>query len=171
LDQLQDAAKKLETTGAAIANLLGDMTEEQARWRPASESWSALEVLNHLYDEEREDFRQRLDLTLHSPGQEFPPIDPEGWVITRSYNTRELRESLERFRREREHSITWLQSLRDPDLERAYSYARLQGLRAGDLLVSWVAHDLLHLRQLIELRWQYFGTTSGQFSFDYAGEW
>src|SRR5215469_17880443 len=112
LNQLQDAAKKLETTGTAIAQLLGDMTEEQTRFRPAPESWSALEVLNHLYDEEREDFRQRLDLTLHSPGQEFPPIDPEGWVTTRSYNTRELHESLERFRKEREHSIAWLQSVR-----------------------------------------------------------
>jgi hypothetical protein len=171
LDQLLDAAKKLETTGAAIANLLGDMTEEQASFRPAPESWSALEVLNHLCDEEREDFRQRLDITLHSPGQEFPPIDPQGWVTTRSYNTRDVHESLARFRNERELSIAWLQSVRDPDLDREYSHASLRGLRAGDLLVSWVAHDLLHLRQLIELRWQYLGTTSGQFSFDYAGEW
>ena len=171
MDQLQDAAKKLETTGAAIANLLSDMTDEQASFRPALGSWSALEVLNHLYDEEREDFRQRLDLTLHSPGQEFPPIDPEGWVTTRSYNTRELHESLERFRQEREQSITWLQSLRDPDLTLVCSHKGLQGLRAGDLLVSWVAHDLLHLRQLIELRWQYLGTTSSPFRLDYAGEW
>jgi DinB superfamily len=171
LDQLQDAAKKLETTGAAIANLLGDMTVGQARWRPAPESWSALEVLNHLYDEEREDFRQRLDITLHSPGQEFAPIDPKGWVTTRSYNTRELRESLERFCKEREYSISWLLSVQDPDLGQMCSHKSLQGLRAGDLLVSWVAHDLLHLRQLIELRWQYLGTTSSPFRFDYAGEW
>jgi hypothetical protein len=171
LNQLQDAAKKLGTTGAAIVNLLGDMTPEQARWRPALESWSALEVLNHLYDEEREDFRQRLDIALHSPGQEFPPIDPQGWVTTRSYNTRDLQISLEQFREEREHSITWLQSVQNPDLTRVSSHKSLQGLRAGDLLVSWVAHDLLHLRQLIELRWQYLGATSSPFRFDYAGEW
>jgi hypothetical protein len=171
LNQLQDAAKKLETTGAAIAHLLGDMTEEQARFRPAPESWSALEVLNHLYDEEREDFRQRLDITLHSPDQEYPPIDPQGWVTARAYNTRDLHESLDRFRKEREHSVSWLQSVQNPDLTRMYSHKGLQGLRAGDLLVSWVAHDLLHLRQLVELRWQYLGTTSSPFRFDYAGEW
>jgi hypothetical protein len=171
LNQLQDAANKLETTGAAIANLLGDMTQEQASFRPEQESWSALEVVNHLYDEECEDFRQRLDITLHSPDQEFPPIDPQAWVTTRSYNTRDLYESLERFRKERAHSIIWLQSLQDPDLSRVCSHKSLQGLRAGDLLVSWVAHDLLHLRQLIELRWQYLGTTTGPFKFDYSGEW
>jgi hypothetical protein len=171
MDHLYDAEKKLETTGTAITNLVGDMSEEQARWRPGPQSWSALEVLNHLYDEEREDFRQRLDLTLHSPEQELPPIDPKGWVIERSYNTRELHESLERFRREREQSIAWLQGLRDPEWGRVCNHKGLRGLRAGDLLVSWVAHDLLHLRQLIELRRQYLRTTNSQFRYDYAGEW
>ncbi len=39
--------------------------DEQARWKPSPESWSMLEVVNHLYDEEKDDFRFRLDSLLH----------------------------------------------------------------------------------------------------------
>ena len=135
------------------------------------EAWSALEVVNHLYDEEREDFRLRLDILLHHPGEMPPPIDPAGWVTARSYNTRDLHESAERFREARRSSIDWLLSIQAPDWNQAGSSSRLNELRAGDMLASWVAHDLLHLRQLIELRWQYLSGWSDPFHFDYAGEW
>jgi len=46
-----------------IRALIQDDSDEQASWRPDSDSWSVLEVINHLYDEEREDFRH-LGLTL-----------------------------------------------------------------------------------------------------------
>jgi hypothetical protein len=36
--------------------MLRGVTEAQARWKPAPEEWSILEVINYLCDEEREDF-------------------------------------------------------------------------------------------------------------------
>ena len=60
-----------------IANLTKSVPLEQARWRPSPADWSILEVINHLYDEEREDFRQRLDLLLFQPEADWPPIDPQ----------------------------------------------------------------------------------------------
>jgi hypothetical protein len=56
----------------AFATSVGD---EQARWKPDAESWSLLEVICHLYDEEREDFRMRVDLTLHLSEMSWSPID------------------------------------------------------------------------------------------------
>jgi len=44
--------------------LTKDINTELAIWKPAPDKWSILEVVNHLYDEEREDFRQRLELVL-----------------------------------------------------------------------------------------------------------
>ncbi len=66
-----------------IRMLVDGVDDEQARWKPDAESWSILEVVNHLYDEEREDFRVRLDSMLHRPGENAPPIDPQGWVTAR----------------------------------------------------------------------------------------
>ena len=44
-------------------------------------------------------------------------------------------------------------------------------LSAGDMLTSWAAHDLLHLRQLVELRFAYLARQARPYSLDYAGEW
>jgi hypothetical protein len=166
-----EAIQQLESTAAGILALVSDMGEEQARWKPAPGAWSALEVVNHLYDEEQEDFRPRLDILLHSPSEMPPPIDPAGWVTARSYNTRDLHKSMERFLEARRSSIDWLRTIQAPDWNQTGGSSRLNTLRAGDMLASWVAHDLLHLRQLIELRWQYLSGWSDPFQFEYAGEW
>ena len=42
---------------------------------------------------------------------------------------------------------------------------------AGDLLASWLAHDLLHVRQLARLHWQYLTAAAKPFQTDYAGPW
>ena len=70
------------------------VTQDEARYKADHETWSILEVVCHLYDEEREDFRQRLDFILHQPAEPFPPIDPQGWVTERGYNQRDFAEML-----------------------------------------------------------------------------
>ncbi len=71
---------ELAAGGQIIKTLVEGFTQAEAQARPDALAWSALEVVCHLYDEEREDFRQRIDYTLHKPGVEWPPIDPGGWV-------------------------------------------------------------------------------------------
>ena len=58
-----------------IRALVAGVTAEEARPRPAPESWSILEVVCHLGDVEREDFRQRLDIILNRPDEKFPPVN------------------------------------------------------------------------------------------------
>lgn len=164
---------QLETQAAALAALARAFSDAQTRVRPAPESWSALEVLCHLYDEEREDFRVRLDWTLHRPGEEVPPIDPQGWVTAHDYASRDPWATLDAFLEERGRSLAWLRGLHDPDLERSVNHPGLAqyGVRAGDILSSWVAHDLLHLRQLIELRYAALAAAAAPYNLRYAGEW
>lgn len=167
----ETASAQLAATGAAIAALARDIGAEQARWRPTPADWSITEVLAHLYDEEREDFRLRLDLTLHRPEEILPPIDPAGWVTQRDYNSRSLPEVAALFTAERDRSLAWLAALQDPDWERPCNHPQLGGLRAGDLLAAWVGHDLLHIRQLNELRWQHLAQAAQPYRPDYAGDW
>lgn len=49
--------------------LLKGVSLEQVRWKPSADKWSMLEVINHLYDEEREDFRLRLELVIADHGR------------------------------------------------------------------------------------------------------
>jgi hypothetical protein len=168
---IQWAQAQLSATAAAIVQLCRATAAEQARQKPAPWAWSMLEVVNHLLDEEREDFRQRLDLTLHHPTTGWPPIDPEGWVTARAYQQRDWAQSIANFAAERETSLAWLPTLVAPDWSLTRRHPSGIVLRAGDLLASWVAHDLLHLRQLVELRYHTAGLAARPFDVRYAGEW
>jgi hypothetical protein len=161
---------QMADNAARIRALAQNVSEQQARWKPDPKSWSILEVVNHLWDEEREDFRVRIDYTLHRPGEPWPPIDPAGWVQARRYNERNPRDSLTGFLSERAQSRTWLRGLAQPAWDAVYE-APWGPIRAGDLLAAWVAHDLLHTRQLVELHWAHTTAGLAPYRVDYAGEW
>ena len=153
-----------------IRALLLGVTQDEARVRPDPESWSILEVACHLYDEEREDFRPRLDGILHRPADKWAPIDPGSWIVGRGYNQRDLGETLAGFLAERERSLAWLKSLSAPDWEAEYSDQH-GTMKAGELLAAWVAHDNLHTRQLVELRRARLVALAEPYDVGYAGEW
>ena len=155
----------------AIRGLAQGLSEVQARWKPEPEEWSILEVVNHLYDEEREDFRQRLDLLLHHPGESWLGIDPPAWAVERKYNERELEHSLQNFLKEREKSLDWLKNLVAPNWEATYEHPAVGLLSARDMLSAWLAHDFLHLRQLTELHWAYHAQAVAPARIEYAGDW
>lgn len=164
--------QRLRENADVFAALVRGVDDAQARWRPAPDRWSILEVVCHLADEESRDFRTRLDLTLHRPGEPWPPIDPEGWVEEERYAERDLAEEIKRFRSGRTHSVEWLRGLDDPDWTLTYEHPTAGTLPASDLLASWLAHDLIHVRQVSRLHRQYLeaalmpGCRVG-----YAGRW
>ena len=162
--------QRLTDQGEAIAALVRGVDDATARWKPAPAAWSILEVINHLADEECDDFRRRVDLTLHDPSADWPPIDPVGWVTSRGYAQRELAASLARFQAERAHSLAWLATLTAPNWEQAHVHPVLGTLRAGEIMASWLAHDLLHLRQLVELHYLAHQSQS-PYPVAYAGDW
>ena len=161
---------QLTRNAETIRHMVAGIADEQARWKPTPKDWSILEVINHLYDEEREDFRTRVDYTLHRPGEDPPRIDPEDWVTARGYNQRDLAESVQNFLQERQQSVAWLQGLTDPDWERSYKRPQFE-IKAGDLFASWLAHDFLHLRQLVELHYAWVKRSSEPYAVAYAGDW
>lgn len=153
-----------------IESLVAHVSPDEARARPAPGAWSILEVVAHLLDEEREDFRPRLDLVLHRPGETWPAIDPAAWVEARRYNDRELGSTLSAFLAERERSLAWLAGLEAPDWSREHR-ASFGPITAGDLAASWAAHDLLHTRQLVELRYRRLRALATPHDTRYAGDW
>lgn len=163
--------ERLSTNRQVFEGFVRGTSLEQARWKPSSDKWSILEVINHLYDEEREDFRQRLDLVLTDPEQTWPRIDPQNWVTTRRYNERDLDTSLNNFFTEREKSLSWLSQLAAPNWQNRHEHPDGRAITAGDLLASWLAHDYLHIRQLAGLHWQYAGVIAEPYQTTYGGPW
>lgn len=162
---------RLASNASVFQGLLHSVQQPQARWKPAPDKWSLLEVINHVADEEVEDFGTRLRFTLEDPRQEWPPIDPERAAVERQYNSRDLNESLERFVRARRSSVEWLRSLKTPDWNATHTQRDGNPLRAGDLLHSWLVHDLIHVRQMNRLHYEYLAAMKTGFSSAYAGKW
>ena len=153
-----------------VAALARGISEEQARWKPDQDSWSILEGVAHLADEEEFDFPVRLKIVLDDEEKTWPDIDPAGWVKERAYNQGDLYGSLNRYFNLRNDWLAWLDSLENPDWEKPYQ-APFGEITAGDLFASWVTHDLLHLRQLVELHRKYLEEQVNPYKMDYAGEW
>jgi len=168
--ELESMVGRLRANAEALSALAVGVDERQARWRPEPAKWSVLEVVCHLADEEVEDFRTRLDLTLRG-ADAWPAIDPQGWATARSYNDRHLGEELGRFLAARADSLSWLESLESPDWSMAHQHPQFGPITAGDLLTSWVAHDHIHVRQLNRLHREYLVSVLSTSSPRYAGPW
>jgi len=166
---IKQFAEQLSKSASAIEEILNNLTQEQARWKPAPNKWSILEVVNHLYDEEIEDFRDRLDMVLHHPGEEWKPNNPEAWVTEKEYNKRDFGKSLKNFLNERNKSILWLSQLPSPKLELFYEHPNFKKISAGDILYSWLAHDYLHQRQIINIKLNHLEELIKPYSIKYAG--
>lgn len=162
--------QELQSSTEMIRALLAGVTPQEARLKPSAESWSILEVVCHLYDEEREDFREHLDFILHRQHEEWHVIDTEGWIRERNYNKQNFAEMQEKFFGEREQSFAWLKGLRNPDWEKAYT-TPYRTISAGEMLACWVAHDNLHIRQLVELRRLRLENITNPYNLEYAGDW
>lgn len=184
---------RLAVTPEALDTLLAGLSDDDWRLRPAARTpgpapnptvapgegptgesrthggWSILEVVNHLADEEVEDFRARLRSTLEDPAREWAPIDPERAVRDRAYQERDPAESLRRFRAAREESLAWLRALPEPRWDNAKTHPRAGTLHAGDLLASWAAHDARHLQQIAKRLHLLAAHHGAPYSVEYAG--
>ncbi len=161
---------QLERHAVVFKDLLTDQSPDEQRWKPAPEKWCPLEVIGHLLDEEREDFRARLRSTLEDPEAPWPKIDPAAWVTERRYMEQDFAATVHAFLAERSASLTWLRGLDQAPWSNAYVHPKVGPVSCELLLTNWVAHDLHHIRQLINLRYAYLAAHT-RVPLDYAGTW
>jgi hypothetical protein len=168
---IEGTIRQLSGNAEAMRALVQSISEEQAQWKPNPDTWSMMEVMAHVYNEERIDFRKHLKEIFNHPPQPWGAFNPEEFLAVAS-----CRQAMTGFLIERQASIAWLSALNSPDWD-AVTQANFGPendvlvLSAGDLLVSWVAHDYLHLRQMIEVLYAWNEQQVSPYSVQYAGGW
>jgi hypothetical protein len=162
---LDEIIRQLAAQAEAIRGLVLAFTGEQAAWKPDPETWSMTEVMAHVYNEERLDFRRHLKDMLGDPPQPWTPAGSDEWL-----RVEDCRQALEGFLAERQASIAWLKALGAADWE-VSTAVKWGTIRAGDVLVSWVEHDALHMRQMVELLHARNEYLAAPYSLQYAGGW
>ena len=161
---------ELNRNKSVFKNLLENVDEKIINWKQSDKKWSLLEIICHLCDEEKEDFRARVESTLNDPSIEFAPIDPVGWVTSRNYTAENYGDKLSEFIAERDKSIEFLRNLNQPKWDNYYEHPQLGNLSAKMFFSNWLAHDYLHIRQIIKLKFDYLSITTNE-KLNYAGDW
>lgn len=153
-----------------FSDLLSGLPKEQYMWKPNPEKWCLLEICCHLHDEEREDFRTRTQYVLETPGKPLPTFDPVKWVTDRAYIRQDFDIMLSKFLAERKKSVEWLQALNNPKWDNAFNHPKFGKMTAELFLTNWLAHDYLHMRQILALKFNYLKQLTKE-SLTYAGNW
>ena len=146
---LSQAASVLERTPGALDALLRGLPEAWLHASEGADTFTPRDVVGHLIHGEDTDWIPRAELILeHGENRPFTPFDRfafRAWVAETS--TGEL---LDRFAEKRRASLLRLAGFRltPPDLSRRGTHPALGPVTLGELLASWVVHDLGHLTQV-----------------------
>jgi hypothetical protein len=165
---LSETRRELARFPTLLDGLVADLSPARWRARPAPDEWAPVEILCHLRDEEAEDFGARVRVILEG-GARFTAIDPEGWATARRYHDADPAIALAAFRALRAANLALLAGAAPERL--AVSGESPSGLRLSglDLLVAWVTHDGLHLRQLAGTLAREWADRWAPLRADYAG--
>lgn len=167
---MEFVVEQLQKNKDIFIDLFKDENEDLFLWKLTPEKWCLLEILCHLHDEEREDFRFRTKWILERPNKIPPPFNPIDWVTKHGYIQQDYSVMLDKFIKERESSIRWLRSLENINWNNSFDHAKLGTMTAKYFLNNWLAHDYLHIKQIIKLKFDYLKNISGE-NLDYAGIW
>jgi uncharacterized damage-inducible protein DinB len=121
-------------------------------WTTSNEgrdTWSPYDIVGHLIHGERTDWIPRTELLLaHGDSRPFVPFDR--FAQFTDSRGKSLQELLDTFAELRTQNLARLESLRltAADLGRPGRHPELGPVTLGQLLATWVAHDLNHLGQI-----------------------
>lgn len=164
--------QKLESNSTLYKSLLENISIEQSTWKPNPNKWSILGIVNHILDEEKWDFKQRMEFALEIQQRDWKRIEPIKWAEEERYNSGDLSKTLTELLGERKSSIEWLKGLDSPDWKSLDNYPGTHVLTAEQSLANWLAHDYLHIRQINKMNWLFLSNQIAKGTdLNYAGEW
>jgi hypothetical protein len=146
---LADAYAVLGRTPATLRVWLEGLPESWVRDNEGPDTWSPYDVVGHLIHGEQTDWMPRVRQIVEGRGhQPFTPFDR--FAMLRRDQTRPLLSLLDEFATLRAQNLRDLQGLglTDAGLGAPGLHPDLGPVTLGQLLATWVAHDLTHLGQV-----------------------
>jgi len=147
--QIEDAIPLLERTPRTLRVMLEGLPPTWIENNEGDKTWSPFNVLGHLIHGERTDWIPRARLILEK-GETvtFAPFDR--FAQMRESRGKALSDLLAEFERLRDENVDALRGMRltPNDLERTGMHPELGRVTLGQLLATWVAHDMDHVVQI-----------------------
>lgn len=149
--KLEEAIEILERTPKSLEYFLCDLSLPWLQANEGEDSWTVLEVIDHLIEAERYNWISRLQFILEA-GEEkpFPAFDRFSHL---SLPKNSVEEKFIQFKALRDQNLTTLQSLINSEnhLNRTGYHPAFGEVKVRELLSTWVVHDLTHLNQITRI--------------------
>ena len=149
MDERLPCLELLDSTPDVLRGLMSELTEEDARWKPAEDRFSIAEVLSHLSHSEGHCYRARLDRFL---SEEMPELEPDdARMHLEVYRNGDPEEDFAHFEDQRETTLELLRGLPAEAGDRRARHRAAGEITLSQMLHEWALHDLGHIRQIAEL--------------------
>lgn len=149
LKEIKEKAEILSRTPEVLECWLGGLSESWIEARETPDSWSPFDVVGHLIHGEKTDWIPRARIILEfGDSIPFEPFDREAQLVNSQGLS--LKELLREFALRRRDNVVVLESLPidRADLDRRGRHPELGPVTLGELLNTWVVHDLGHIAQI-----------------------
>ena len=125
------------------------LTRKVGRATQGDGTWSPYDVIGHLIHGERANWTPRVQHILAGERRPFEPFDRAPQFT--KYQGKSVGELLEAFAELRRENVAALvgMHLTGVDLSRMGQHPEFGEVRLGQLLVTWVVHDLVHAAQIV----------------------
>jgi len=146
---MEEAVAILSRTPAALDALLRGLPEGWIAAHEGGDTWSPYDVIGHLIHGERTDWVPRARVILeHGDTRPFDKFDR--FAQFAGSKERTIASLLDEFAAARRDSLRELAALgiTAADLRRPGRHPELGAVTLGQLLATWVAHDLDHVTQI-----------------------
>ncbi len=138
----------LERTPAVLEQLLGGLSQSWLHENEGPETWSPFDIVGHLIHGEQTDWIPRAELILAGSKEPFASFDRFAqFELSKGKSMADL---LAEFKHLRHANVKRLvaMGLTQTNLERVGIHPDFGPVTLRQLLATWVAHDLSHIRQI-----------------------
>jgi hypothetical protein len=147
---LEQGREVLGRTPDVLRTLLSGLSGQWLRAREAPDAWTPYQVVGHMLHVEECDWIDRTRVILeHGTSRVFEPVDREaGFARFAGWETDAL---LAAFAAQRADNLVTLDALVQTEtLSRRGVHPDFGEVTLGQLLATWVVHDLNHLSQIVK---------------------
>jgi hypothetical protein len=161
---LGDAVAILERTPASLSALLMGLPDAWVRTTEGDGTWSPYDVIGHLIHGERTDWIPRARHILAGETRPFETFDRMAqFTASQGKSLGELLTTFAALRRENVAELVGM-NLADADLGRRGLHPELGEVTLGQLLATWVVHDLDHVAQVARTMAKVYTEATGPWS-------
>ncbi len=150
--QIDQAVEILSNTPIVLRSLLGNLSNEWTEKVENSEDWNPFDIVGHYINGEETDWIPRAEIILKKGANiTFEPFDR--FAQFESSKDKTLHELLETFAKLRQKNLEILKSwnLTHEQLRLKGIHPELGEVNLGQLISTWVVHDLTHIRQIVSV--------------------